>query len=279
MGYKTVLASLNEVFQVERILSAATSIARREEAFVVGLYAIPAIELKLVSEFETLPIENDELQRFYKQHEKVVRSTFESAIREAGVHGEFRVIDALESRIASIVVEESREADLTIVGYSSSSSNRALGAEFSEDVFIGSGRPTLVMPLSGHSGAPFERVLVGWNGSREAARAIFDSIPLLKHADEVLIASTESEVKNKLRAEERKSALIRALLRHGVKAHLIGLDSSHEAGEALLARAESRQVDLLVMGAYGHARLREFFLGGVTRTVLREMKCAVLFSH
>lgn len=279
MAYKTILASLNEVSQVDCILRAATSIARKEEAHVMGLYVIPAIELQLVSEIEVLPIQNDELQRFFKQQEQFVRSTFERAVLEAGVHGEFRVVDAPEARIGSIVMEESREADLVIVGYSSSTSSRALGTNFSEDVFIGSGRPTLVMPPAGRSGFPIERVLVGWNGSREAARAIFDSIPLFKHADEVLVASTDPGSRNQTHFEVRRTALIRALLRHGVKVRTIDLDSSRQAGEALLARAESRQVSLLVMGAYGHARLREFLLGGATRTVLKGMKCPVLFSH
>lgn len=280
MSYKTILASLNEISQLDCILRAATSIAKKEGAHIVGLYVIPGIELKLASEIETLPIEDDTLQKHYTQQEKSVRSTFEEAVKEAGVQGEFQVLVAPWPHISRTVVEEARQADLVIVGYSSSESNRALGADFSEEVLSGSGRPTLVMPPTGHSGFPIDRIMIGWNGSREATRAIFDAIPLLKQADDVLIAAEESDTAlGETRMDARKNALIRALIRQGIKARIIGLDGSHDVGEALLTRAESRRADLLVIGAYGHARLREFLLGGATRSVLKGMKCGVLFSH
>lgn len=279
MSYKTILASLNEISQLDCILRAATSIAKKEGAHIVGLYVIPGIELKLASEIETLPIEDDTLQKHYRQQEKSVRSTFEGAVKEAGVQGEFQVQVAPWPHISKTVVEEARQADLVIVGYSSSESNRALGAGFSEEVLFGSGRPTLVMPPTGRSGFPIDRIMIGWNGSREATRAIFDAIPLLKQADDILIAAEESDALGETRMDARKNALIRTLLRQGIKARIIGLDGSHDVGEALLTKVESRRADLLVMGAYGHARLREFLLGGATRSVLKGMKCSVLFSH
>ncbi|QIG48368.1 universal stress protein [Nordella sp. HKS 07] len=279
MAYKTILASLNEVSQVRTVLSATATIARNEMAHVIGLYVIPAIELQVGSEIQVVPVENDELQKYFKQQEKAVKAAFESMILEDGIEGEFRVIEASEPYIAATITEESREADLVIVGYSSSVSSRALGADFSERLVIGSGRPTLVVPRDGHRGFAHDRILVGWNGSREAARAIFDGVPLLQRADEVLVAIVGTELEHRLRAETRREGLVRTLLRHGVHARAIDLDSSREAGKVLLERAETRDVGLIVMGAYGHARLREFILGGATRSVLKGMRCPVLFSH
>jgi nucleotide-binding universal stress UspA family protein len=279
MAYKTILASLNEVSQLRCVLNAAAAIAREEGAHVIGLYVIPAVELQVASEIQVVPVENDELQKYFRQQEKAVRGAFESTILEAGIQGEFRVVEALMPYIAATVWEEAREADLVLAGFSSSRSSRALGADFSEQLFIGSGRPTLVMPANGKGSFPPGRVLVAWNGSREGARAVFDSMPLLQRADEVLVAFAGADSKFQPRIEARREGLVRTLLRHGVHARAIDLDSSHEAGKALLERAETREVDLIVMGAYGHARLREFILGGATRTVLKGMKCPVLFSH
>jgi nucleotide-binding universal stress UspA family protein len=279
MAYKTILASLNDVPQLHSVLSAAASIARKSAAHVIGLYVIPAIEIVVGSDMPTLPVENDELQKQFKEQEKTARSAFEAVILKTGIQGEFRLVEALDPHIAATVVDESREADLVIVGYSNSASNRALGADFSERIFTGSGRPTLVIPANGQGGLALDRILVGWNGSREAARAIFDSIPLLQQADEVLVAFACVEGKPRPQVQARREGLVRALLRHGVHARAVDLDSAHDAGKVLLERAETREVNLLVMGAYGHARLREFILGGVTRSVLKGMKCPVLFSH
>ncbi|WP_119390802.1 universal stress protein [Taklimakanibacter lacteus] len=279
MAYKTILASLNEVSQLRSVLSAAAAVARKDAAHVIGLYVIPAIELQVGSEIQVLPVENDELQQYFKRQEKTVRVAFESTVLEAGCQGEFRVIEALYPHIAATVVEEAREADLVIVGHSSSASSRALGADFSEQLCIGSGRPTLVMPANGQTDLLLDRVLVGWNGSREAARAVFDSIPLLQRADEVLIAYACAESKLQPRLEARREELEKTLLRHGIPAHAVDLESPREAGKALLEGAETRRANLMVMGAYGHARLREFILGGATRSVLKGMTCPVLFSH
>jgi nucleotide-binding universal stress UspA family protein len=280
MAYKTILASLNEVTQLRSILGAAAAIARDEAAHVIGLYVIPAVEIQVTAEVPVLPVENDELQKYFRQQEKVVRSAFESMILEDGIQGELRVVEALTPHITGTIMEESREADLVIAGYSSSITSRALGSDFSEQLFVGSGRPTLIMPINGHnSGFSFDRILVGWNGSRESARAVFDSIPLLRRAEDVLIAMACPEEERQPRIKERREALVRALLRHGVQARAVDLDTSREAGGVLLERAETRAIDLIVMGAYGHARLREFIMGGATRSVLKGMGRPVLFSH
>ena len=122
-------------------------------------------------------------------------------------------------------------------------------------------------------------VIVGWNGSREATRAVFDSIPLLKPAAEVLIILVAPESEKPDHQESSGIELTKALARHGINVRPFDVHSSHEAGQALLERAESRGAGLLIMGAYGHARLREFILGGATRSVLKGMKIPVLFSH
>jgi len=128
---------------------------------------------------------------------------------------------------------------------------------------------------------PTNLAIVGWNGSRESTRAVFDGIPLLKQYDEVLLAWGGPEpVRNAGDSSSAAGArLAKTLARHDIDARVIDFHTSREAGEVLLERVESRGAGLLVMGAHGHTRLREFILGGATRSVLRGMKRPVLFSH
>jgi nucleotide-binding universal stress UspA family protein len=123
-------------------------------------------------------------------------------------------------------------------------------------------------------------VLVAWNGRRESGRAAFDALPLLKQAEKVRVISINAE-DGEDRAHEVPSAdLCTALARHKVKAEAAqasGTDSS--AGAMLLAQAHNARCDLLVMGCYGHARLRELVFGGATLHVLRHMTVPVLMAH
>ncbi len=276
MAYRTILASLNEVAQVPCILNVAASVARSQEAHVIGLYVIPSFDVRVSSEINAMSAEDHSLRDYFKHHERSIRSAFEKAVSEPGMTGEFLVVDAPMPRIAPTVIEHSREVDFVIVGHSNSGSNRAVGPDFSERLIVSSGRPTLVVPPESFLFLPIERVMVGWNGSRESARAVFDSIPLLKGAGDVLIAFVGPESEQNSGKSDR---LVRILSRHGIKARSVELDSLGEAGQVLLERAETREVGLLVMGAYGHARLREFILGGATRSVLKGMRIPVLFAH
>ena len=279
MGYRTILASLNELSQVRCILNAAASVARKQDAYVVGLYVIPAIELRPSSAVDVPPVENDSLHKYFKEQKHLFRAAFENVILNGGIRGEFRVVDAPDPHIASTVIEQSREVDLVIVGHSNLASSHAIGSHFAEQVLVSSGRPTLVIPPNGNGAISASLVLIGWNGSREAARAVFDSMPLLKSAKEVLIAWAGPRSEEGANKGARAIELVRTLSRHGIDAQATDLDSSRDAGQVLLERAEMGGAGLLVMGAYGHSRLREFILGGATRSVLRGMKIPVLFSH
>ncbi len=278
MSYKTILVNLNEISQLRCLVDSAGAIGARSGAHVVGLYVIPAVQLVMSGEVAVLPAEDDRERTYYQAQEAAVRRAFEEAMRAAGLQGEFRVVDAPRPAISPVVIEEARQTDLVIIGHSNSASGSAIGAEFTETVLMESGRPTLVMSVKGCPLIPGSLALVGWNDSREAARAVFDSVPLLQCAAEVLIATVVSEEESAGR-EEAPLELLKTLLRHGVRATRLNVPASEEEGLALMTAAENRGAGLLVMGGYGHARLREFILGGATRSVLKRMTIPVLFSH
>jgi nucleotide-binding universal stress UspA family protein len=147
-------------------------------------------------------------------------------------------------------------------------------------VLFGAGRPVLVVPYAGRFSAVGRRVLVAWNASREAARAVNDALPILEGAEAVTVLAVNPRRGIGGHGEEPAADIALHLARHGVTA-TTEQRSAPEVGdaEALLNAAAEKGADLLVMGGYGHSRLREMALGGVTRTVLRSMTVPVLLSH
>jgi nucleotide-binding universal stress UspA family protein len=149
-----------------------------------------------------------------------------------------------------------------------------------EAALIDSGRPVLAIPYAGNFESIGQRVLVGWNASREASRAVHDALPLLAKAESTCVFLANPKRGLAAHGEEPGADIARHLARHGLKVEVAKTVADDVADSALLLNhASDMGADLLVMGAYGHSRLREFILGGVTRSLLREMTVPVLLSH
>nr|WP_222532949.1 universal stress protein [Azospirillum sp. 412522] len=127
---------------------------------------------------------------------------------------------------------------------------------------------------------PPRRVLVAWDGSREAARAVHDGLPLIRTADEVIVLIADAGRRDGRFGNRPGAGLLTHLGRHGVNARVKTVESGGKGiADVVLAQADDEQVDLIVMGGYGHSRLREMILGGVTRRMLERMTLPVLFAH
>jgi len=147
-----------------------------------------------------------------------------------------------------------------------------------EELALGVGRPVLVVPRYGTFETVGQRVLIAWNGSREATRAVNDAIPILKMATKVTVLSVDPEGEPDRRLPGADLAL--HLARHGIAAEAESTQALDiGVGDVLLSRAADLGADLIVMGAYGHSRLREMMLGGATRHLLQHMTVPVLMSH
>lgn len=201
-------------------------------------------------------------------------AAFDTAADKAGVQHETFLEKCPTFAVPDLLVDYARLRDLTIVpvpeGYDQ---------WYAEAVIFGSGRPTLVVPESPRP-RPFElgTVVVAWDFSRAAARAVADAIPLLEKAKKVRVVAVTSEkvFDTKHSAEE----LAKNLTRHGIDVVLDKVDAKGKAiGEVLEAYVAAQRADMLVMGAYGHARWREFILGGATKSLLSKPPLPILFSH
>jgi nucleotide-binding universal stress UspA family protein len=147
-----------------------------------------------------------------------------------------------------------------------------------EYVIMGSGRPVLLVPFAGTFKTVGKRPLVAWDGSMSATRAVTGALPLLGAADNVDVVVFTGD-KNDILGETPGDDVALYLSRHDVKTNVIRSDDSIADGNPLLQMARDRGNDLIVMGGYGHSRLRELVMGGVTRTVLRLMTEPVLMAH
>jgi nucleotide-binding universal stress UspA family protein len=146
-----------------------------------------------------------------------------------------------------------------------------------ESIVFGSGRPVLIVPYFQARPATLNSVLVAWDGSAPAARALADALPLLARADRVELLSIDGKALGD--SDGQGTALTRHLLRHGIQATFKRMPSAGGIGDTLLSHATDMNADLLIMGAYGHSRVREAVFGGTTRTLLGSMTIPVLMSR
>jgi nucleotide-binding universal stress UspA family protein len=199
-------------------------------------------------------------------------AAFEAAAAKSGVSHESILQKCKSFEVPDLLVEYARLRDLTIMPASND-------RWYAEAVIFGSGKPTLILPESPRP-RPFElgTVAVAWDFSRAAARAVADAIPLLEKAKKVRVVTVlnEKHMDNKHSAEE----LSKNLSRHGIDVVLDRVDAKGRSiGDVLEAYVASHASDMLVMGAYGHSRLREFVLGGATKSLLLKPPLPILFSH
>lgn len=201
---------------------------------------------------------------------------FQEGLRRADMKGGTRLLDASVSASGDLFGRVARVFDLSIV---TQAEPESLGAEdlVVEGALFESGRPVLVVPYIQTAPIALDRVLLAWDGSRPAARACADALPLLTRAGRVdVVMVTGEPAKN---GKMPGTDIAQHLARHDIKVDVKRISDAGGIGETLLSYAAASGGDLLVMGGYGHSRLREFVLGGATRGILDAMTLPVLLSH
>jgi nucleotide-binding universal stress UspA family protein len=201
---------------------------------------------------------------------------FEEAARLAAVSAESRLVEASVSGATKVLGTIARTFDLSVVGQAEPKSMR--DNLMIEGALFDSGRPVLVVPYIQRAGLKLDRVMVCWDGSRNAARAINDAMPFLSRAKAVDVV-TISAGKDKS-GEIKGVDIAQHLARHGLNVELRRINAGDvDVANVILSDAADRDADFIVMGGYGHSRLREFVLGGATRGILSSMTVPTLMSH
>lgn len=286
MAYPTILVHVDDSpFAAERVRLAA-QLAARAHGHLIGAAATGVSRFL----YHSMPPEKDDPTLalhldMLREQARAALQRFSAQCKDDGGPASCEAMVVDDDAGAGLCLN-ARAADLVVISQADPQATRG-AADLPAYVISNSGRPVLLVPLAAPVPSVGRRILVSWDGGREAARAMLLALPLLKDAERVRIAvfevaAAEHTVADALAADPRPW-----LARHGIRAELTvhaidhqrRLSRRHEVGERLLSLAADEAADLLVMGAYGHSRFRESLLGGVTRTVLEAMRLPVLMAH
>jgi nucleotide-binding universal stress UspA family protein len=198
--------------------------------------------------------------------------TFEAVIAAPGLSAGWSTGDVAEWGPALTL--RARQADIVVMGAASDAGDMR---RLAETLALASGAPVLLAPREGAS-ERFNRIVVAWNGSREARRAVDEGLIFLKSAPHVRVVVVEEAARQVTQADAE--ALQRRLSLHGVEAELVRVSPmGRSAGRALMEACAEFDADLLVMGAFGRSRAAEVILGGATRTLIAQAKTPTLLAH
>ena len=287
MSYKTILVHVDETARSAKRIEIAAQIAAREDAHLVGV-AMTGISRFIYqnARFEDCDPNLSLHLDFLRERAHKALQAFEPTVRALGVNSVEQLV--VDDEAGAGLCLHARYCDLVVIGQTDlDETSPAVMPDFPQEVLLHAERPVLVVPYTGEVGSHYKRILVSWNGSKEAMRAITNALPVLKQADLVQVAIFDPDDKPGLHGEQPGADIALYLARHGVKVeasvHYTDEDRVEkrklDVGNALLSLANDFGSDLLVMGAYGHSRWRETFLGGVTKTILQSMTLPVLMSH
>lgn len=204
------------------------------------------------------------------------QATFVRSAERAGISYETVTEESLADGAPQIMNDYAKLRDLVICG--NDQTGLFDGKTFGEYVLFASGRPVIVVPPGQDGPFACDRILVAWDYSRPAARAAADALPLLETAKQVFVVTVSDD--KDIKSGRSGTEVARHFSRHGVEVTVEDVARSGDSiDQTLLAYANARHIDLIVMGGYGHSRLKEFVLGGATRGMLENTDRAVLMSH
>lgn len=276
MGYKTILVHIDAGKRCAVRVDTAIRLAREHDAHLVALYADAPFDPPgyVLAEMGAAII--DVQKRAAANAAASAEGEFTRQTSAAGLTKfEWRI--AAADPVDAMTVH-ARYADLAVIGQADISDGSNAAADFPERLVLAAGRPVLIVPSGGSFPTIGKRILIAWSPSREATRAVTDAIPLLRLADRVHVMAVNP--RRDEHGEVPGADIGLYLARHGVRVQ-VKTDQGAEidVGNELLSRAADLDADLIVMGGYGHSRLKEWVLGGATRTILASMTVPVLMSH
>ena len=278
MGFKDILIHFDSTPASGARLRLGLALARRFGSRICGVHVVP---------------DPDVPPYFKPSAVKHIADIYRKNAREAAVRAEIKfraatknidimtVWESFGGDMAQLLAERARFADLLLVGQFDSENPPKLSAfSLPEKVVVEAGTPVLVVPTRGTHDDAGRHILVTWDGSREAARAVRDAMPLLQAAEHVSLIAIDPDSQGHVHLPAAVGSLEAHLALHDVSVQKREVASA-EAGitDVLLRQAAELGADLLVMGAYGHPRLLEFMLGGTTQTLLEKTPIPILMSH
>lgn len=281
MSFKSILAYVDERERCKTLVETARGLGELHAARVIGLHVVPNVEVYAASEPQVMADLFESEQRLHEETASAAHDFFAAAMNGASCESEWREVAQGGASIAERVLEHGLVTDLIITGQIDPDigSPRRVGTP--EHVLMHGGRPQLMVPYIDLPATLARHVMIAWRSSGEAARAAFDALPLLRHAERVTILEVDPREPEAIEKVAGGEALASSLERHGVvRADIVRTPSGGIGiGSTILSRLADEDADLLVMGGYGHSRFSEYLFGGATREILGQMTVPVLISH
>jgi nucleotide-binding universal stress UspA family protein len=275
MSYQTIMVHLHIGHSNTDLLHITRSLAERFQAEVLGIMVGQPTQMIYGKGYAALDFFDKE-QAHIEQKIAESEAQFREVFKGFSKNTEWRSTITREP-MAGYIVTEACSADIIVTGVSPSDFYEGPNAVNAGEIIMQAGRPVIVVP-SKVKNLKLENVLVAWKGTREARRAIADALPILKLATQVTVVEICDESEVKL-AEQRLADVTAWLVRHSIAAKPEVSVSVDTDAAQLISIAKQHSADLVVAGAYGHSRLRQWVLGGVTNDLLQLADFCSLLSH
>jgi nucleotide-binding universal stress UspA family protein len=274
MTYKTILVHLNDPRRAEALLEPAIRLATTHNAHLIGLHvyaSVPAAPVAIPYGAQVL----GSIVAAEREQTEALAATFARMTANQPFVAEWRALKVPHVDLAPVVMDHGRAADLIIAAQTDPDWDLAPLLDFPERLALESGRPVLVVPYIGRYPQPGRNVVIAWKAGRECARAVLTRS---------LLRGAEPQIQNQERGDDRPAlapdtSIAAALSRHGIKPTVrTSIAGDISVGDEILSRIADMGADLLVMGAYGHSRMRELVFGA-SRAISSATTVPVLFSH
>ncbi len=277
--YKDLLLALDTSEASAGCVDYGIRLAKRFDAHLTGLYLIPEFTPPAsVGMYMTTDIKAD-VERYELEKADVAINRFRETADREGVAVDTRTDSCSLSAFADILAIHGRYADAVIIGQPNDHDSAGI-VQDPGDTLLTCGAPVIVVPYIGAPLTVSEHVMIAWNASPESARAVRDAMPLLEQAKAVHVVCFQPKKSRAGHGDMPGADIALHLSRHGIQVEVEVIEGKDiDVGNAILSHLADRGSDFLVMGGYGHSRVREFILGGATRTILQSMTVPVLLAH
>ncbi len=281
MSWKDILVIVSEAEADEPALALGEALAKQcAECHLAAAFLTPLPDEPLAYEPTVVAGVWAELLGRARQEAEAERKRVETRLKGAGRPVELRNAEALSRDLGRVAAVHARYADVAVMTRPSEGVGAELREEIIEGVLFHSGRPALIAPPAWSGGAIGKRVVVAWDASREATRALSEADDILEFAEAVTVLTVDAKPKMFGHGEQPGANISAHLSRRGLPAEVRNIDSGdRSASAAILAEATRLNADLVVMGGYAHSRLREMVFGGATRELLRTATVPILMAH
>jgi len=282
MANHTIALHLDDVDQARELLGLATQLAEKHNSHLIGMYIMRPLhpyvarisDASLSAEFSAIA-KRDQMSRMEQ-----LKELFYDKTQNQSFESEWRFVESDHQTPYDLLLRQASMSDLLILGYDQRAKSNQENKILVEKTLLDSPVPTLLVPRGFHSTTSSSHVMVGWDGRTNSRRAITAAIPFLKKAENAWVHRVAENDNEEHFEYNEEIDLASMLSRHGIRVELsTGANARRVVGESLLSEARLRGADLIVAGAFGHARIHDIVLGSTTEYLLKNTEVPLLMMH